>query len=55
MTGRLGTGIIRSMVDNHLTETTSDIIQVEEFPLMCLLISLDMPKLASGSFDPAYQ
>ena len=55
MTGELGTGIIRSMVVNHLTDTVSDIIQVEEFPLVCLFISLDMPKLASGSFDPAYQ
>ena len=55
MTGGLGTGIIHSMVDNHLTDTTSDIIQVEEFPLVYLLISSVMPNLRSGSFDPAYR
>ena len=55
MTGGLGTGAIRSMVVNHLIDTTSDIIQVEEFPLVCLLISSVMPNLCSGSFDPAYR
>ena len=55
MTGGLGTDIIRSMVDNHLMDTSSDIIQVEKFPLVCLLISLTMPNPAGESFDSACQ
>ena len=55
MTGELGIDIIRSMVVNHLTDTTSEIIKVEEFPLVCVLISLTMPNPAGESFDSACQ
>ena len=44
MTGGLGTGIIRSMVDNHLTVTTSEIIKVEEFPIVCFAYKFDNVK-----------
>ena len=55
MTGELGIGIIRSMIVNHLTVTTSEIIKAEEFPLVCVLISLTMLSPAGRSHDLACQ